>query len=121
MENEHDKESLSLISNTIMKALMKEFNVPEKDCFQVYHSHKKEEFIYDPNYLLSNDRNTSLLYIQITCGSGRTQQQKQSLYKELANRLHNEIDIPKENIFIVLVEAGLENWSFGDGLAQMIM
>lgn len=121
MENEHDKDSLSLVSNTIMEALMKEFNVPEKDCFQVYHSHKKEEFIYYPTYLLRNDRSNSLLYIQITCGPGRTQQQKQSLYKELANQLHNEINIPKENIFVVLVETDLENWSFGDGLAQMIM
>lgn len=121
MENEHDKESLSLMSNTILKALMKEFSIPEKDCFQVYHSHKKEEFIYDPTYLLRNDRSNSLLYIQITCGPGRTQQQKQSLYKELANQLHSQINIPKEDIFVVLVETSLENWSFGDGLAQMIM
>lgn len=44
MEDEYDKESLTSISQTIMKALIKEFQVPKKDYFQVFSSHKKEEF-----------------------------------------------------------------------------
>ncbi|KPN12675.1 tautomerase [Bacillus australimaris] len=120
MEGEYDKESLASISQTIMKALMKEFHVPKKDYFQVFSSHNQGEFYYDPNYLLRHERDQGLLYIQITCGSGRTQEQKRSLYKEIANRLYNQLHIPKENVFIMLVETGLENWSFGEGLAQMI-
>ena len=120
MKDEYDKESLASISQTIMKALMKEFHVPKKDYFQVFSSHNQEEFYYDPNYLLRHERDQGLLYIQITCGSGRTQEQKQSLYKEIADQLYNQLHIPKENVFIMLVETGLDNWSFGEGLAQMI-
>ncbi|AVM23023.1 tautomerase family protein [Bacillus pumilus] len=120
MENAYDKDSLASVSQTIMKALMKEFHVPEKDYFHVFSSHKKEEFYYDPHYLLRHERDHCLLYIQITCGSGRTQEQKQSLYKEIADQLYCKLNIRKENIFIMLIETGLENWSFGEGLAQMI-
>lgn len=120
MEDEYDKESLTSISQTIMKALMKEFQVPKKDYFQVFSSHKKEEFFYDPHYLVRHERDHRLLYIQITCGSGRTEVQKQSLYKEIADQLYNKLHISKENVFIMLIETGLENWSFGEGLAQMI-
>lgn len=120
MEDEYDKESLTSISQTIMKALIKEFQVPKKDYFQVFSSHKKEEFFYDPDYLLHHERDHRLLYIQITCGSGRTEGQKQSLYKEIADQLYNKLHISKENVFIILIETGLENWSFGEGLAQMI-
>lgn len=120
MEDEYDKESLTSISQTIMKALIKEFQVPKKDYFQVFSSHKKEEFFYDPHYLVRHERDHRLLYIQITCGSGRTEGHKQSLYKEIADQLYNKLHISKENVFIMLIETGLENWSFGEGLAQMI-
>lgn len=120
MEDEYDKESLTSISQTSMKALIKEFQVPKKDYFQVFSSHKKEEFFYDPHYLVRHERDHRLLYIQITCGSGRTEGQKQSLYKEIADQLYNKLHISKENVFIMLIETGLENWSFGEGLAQMI-
>ncbi|ANT55878.1 tautomerase family protein [Bacillus altitudinis] len=120
MEDEYDKESLTSISQTIMKALIKEFQVPKKDYFQVFSSHKKEEFFFDPHYLVRHERDHRLLYIQITCGSGRTEGQKQSLYKEIADQLYNKLHISKENVFIMLIETGLENWSFGEGLAQMI-
>lgn len=120
MEDEYDKESLTSISQTIMKALIKEFQVPKKDYFQVFSSHKKEEFFFDPHYLVRHERDHCLLYIQITCGSGRTEGQKQSLYKEIADQLYNKLHISKENVFIMLIETGLENWSFGEGLAQMI-
>ncbi|AYJ91265.1 tautomerase family protein [Bacillus safensis] len=120
MENAYDTESLASVSQTIMKALMKEFQVPKKDYFQVFSSHKKEEFFYNPHYLLRHERDHRLLYIQITCGPGRTDGQKKSLYKEIADQLYCQLHISKENVFIMLYETGLENWSFGEGLAQMI-
>ncbi|MCY7671938.1 tautomerase family protein [Bacillus altitudinis] len=81
---------------------------------------RKKNFFFDPHYLVRHERDHRLLYIQITCGSGRTEGQKQSLYKEIADQLYNKLHISKENVFIMLIETGLENWSFGEGLAQMI-
>jgi phenylpyruvate tautomerase PptA (4-oxalocrotonate tautomerase family) len=49
---------------------------------------------------------------------GRDVDLKESLYKNIADRLHNELDIRREDVLINLVEFKKENWSFGNGLAQ---
>ncbi|WP_141431055.1 tautomerase family protein [Bacillus sp. 03113] len=120
-EEQYNEKKLHLISKNILDALIEEFDVPKKDYFQVFHSHKKEEFYFDKNYLLDKNRTEQLLYIQITCGSGRTREQKQSLYKKLNDKLFLNCKVAKENIFIVLLETELEDWSFGQGYAQMIL
>ncbi|MCM3676578.1 tautomerase family protein [Peribacillus frigoritolerans] len=120
LENEYNHKDLQLISRNVMAALIEEFHVPKKDYFQIFQSHKVDEFYFDPNYLLSSKRTNQLLYILITCGPGRSKQQKELLYKSIANKLHNNCNVVKENVFIILSETNLENWSFGDGIAQMI-
>ncbi len=47
-ENHYDTKQLSIISETIMKALVQHFNVPEDDYFQVFHAHKASEFFLQP-------------------------------------------------------------------------
>jgi hypothetical protein len=43
---------------------------------------------------------------------------KKAFYKTLAERLHSELDVRMEDVFINLVEVKKENWSFGNGIAQ---
>ena len=38
--------------------------------------------------------------------------------KLLAERLHPELTIRMEDVFVSLVEVKKENWSFGNGIAQ---
>ncbi|AJS58147.1 tautomerase family protein [Paenibacillus sp. IHBB 10380] len=119
LENKYDTQQLPIISDVIMSALIEYFNVPEDDFFQVFHAHKASEFYYSKNYL--NIRRTDgLLYIQITLKSGRSTEQKQSFYRELAERLSNTLTIRKEDVFVVLVDTEFEDWTFGNGVAQMI-
>lgn len=81
-EEKYNKKQLPLISKNILNSLIEEFNVPPKDYFQVFDSHKKEEIFYDKNYLISKNRTDGVLYIQITCGAGRTKEQKKSVIYE---------------------------------------
>ncbi|HEY2494041.1 MAG TPA: tautomerase family protein [Paenibacillus sp.] len=119
LENKYDTQQLPVISDVIMCALIEYFTVPEDDFFQVFHAHKAGEFYYSKNYL--NIRRTDgLLYIQITLKSGRSTEQKQSFYRELAGRLSNTLTIRKEDVFVVLVDTEFEDWTFGNGVAQMI-
>jgi phenylpyruvate tautomerase PptA (4-oxalocrotonate tautomerase family) len=43
---------------------------------------------------------------------------KKAFYKMVSERLHQELGLSKEDIFINLVEVKKENWSFGNGVAQ---
>lgn len=45
---------------------------------------------------------------------------KKALYKNIADKLSTNCEISKENVFIMLIETELEDWSFGQGIAQMI-
>lgn len=45
MEDEYDKESLTSISQTIMKALIKEFQVPKKTTFRYSVHIRKKNFL----------------------------------------------------------------------------
>lgn len=93
--------------------------MPEDDCFQVFHAHKREEFVYSHNYL-NIERSDGLLFIQITCKSGRTTEQKTRLYETLAATLSQAVPMRKEDVFVVLVESEFADWSFGNGAAQML-
>ncbi|CAN7295092.1 tautomerase family protein [Paenibacillus sp. LjRoot153] len=118
-EHQYDLNKLGQISRMIGRALVEYFNVPEDDVFQVFHSHKEGEFYYSPSYL-GVERSDGLLYIQITLKSGRTTTQKRDLYKALAEQLSNELPMRKEDVFVVLVDTEFEDWSFGNGEAQML-
>jgi 4-oxalocrotonate tautomerase len=52
---------------------------------------------------------------------GRTVQAKQAFYREIAEQLHAQLGIRKEDVFINLVETARENWSFGNGIAQYVV
>jgi phenylpyruvate tautomerase PptA (4-oxalocrotonate tautomerase family) len=43
---------------------------------------------------------------------------KKAFYKMVSERLHQELGLSKEDIFINLVEVKKENWSFGNGVSQ---
>ncbi len=56
--------------------------------------------------------------IQITLNEGRALELKKLFYKTVAERLHGELGVRLQDVFINLVEVKKENWSFGDGIAQ---
>lgn len=119
LENQYETQQLHLISKVIMNTLIQHFNVPEDDYFQVFHAHKESEFYYSKDYL-SIERSNGLLYIQITLKSGRSTEQKTSFYSSLAEQLSDTVTIRKEDVFVVLVDTEFEDWTFGNGIAQMI-
>ncbi|MDC2865811.1 tautomerase family protein [Bacillus sp. BP-3] len=117
-----NKEELKKISNSIHHSLIEHFNIPENDYFQMFLSYPSNQFFYDPYYLLEGEkkRTDKMIHVSITCGSGRTINQKRDLYQSIAEAFYNRLNIPTTNIFITLNETSAENWSFGQGKVQMV-
>jgi phenylpyruvate tautomerase PptA (4-oxalocrotonate tautomerase family) len=105
------------ISDIVHRAMVETVNVPPLDRFQLITEHSKNDFVYDPNYL-NISRTDDLVIIQITLNTGRTTELKKALYRRIADLLHQEAGLRKEDVFINLVEVAKENWSFGNGEAQ---
>ena len=91
--------------------------VPKDDRFQVISEHDGESFLFDSDYI-GIHRTDDLVIIQITWNEGRNIDQKQALYKAIADGLHAAVGLRREDVFIGLIEVKNENWSFGNGVAQ---
>jgi phenylpyruvate tautomerase PptA (4-oxalocrotonate tautomerase family) len=111
--------NLKNISNSIHQALVEEFKIPELDKFQIINELGNGNLIFPPEYLgIPHTKN--MIYIHITAKSGRTVEMKKKLFAKIASSISDKEDILSDDIFIVLSENSVENWSFGRGEAQLV-
>jgi 4-oxalocrotonate tautomerase len=110
---------LAAIRDGIYAAMRETFDVPENDRFMLVTQHDAEEFDYSPRYL-GIARSNDLVVIQITANNTRTVEQKQALYRRIAERLADNPGVRPEDVFISLVGVLPEDWSFGNGRAQYV-
>ncbi|KVH45746.1 tautomerase family protein [Burkholderia diffusa] len=104
----------------VHRALMHTFNVPEDDIFMVVTEHSAENFVFGRHYL-DIERSDDLVMIQITANNTRTLEQKQALYRTIAENLARQPGVRPQDVFISLVEVLKEDWSFGNGIAQYVV
>ena len=105
------------MGDIVYNAMTQTINVPPDDKFQIITEHAPEELNFPKGYL-GIDYSKDLIFIQITLNAGRTVDMKKALYKSIADDLHTQLKIRREDVFIQLVEVAKENWSFGNGIAQ---
>ncbi len=105
------------IGEIVYNAMRETINVPADDKFQIIAEHPLEEMNFPQSYL-GIEYSTGIVIIQITLNGGRTVDMKKAFYKRIADDLHAQLKIRREDVFINLVEVAKENWSFGNGLAQ---
>jgi 4-oxalocrotonate tautomerase len=107
------------IGEIIYKAMTEVINVPIDDKFQVITEHPAEELNYPESYM-ANHYSRDIILIQITLSAGRTVEQKKAFYKRIADDLHAQLSVRRDDVWINLVEVTRENWSFGGGIAQYV-
>jgi 4-oxalocrotonate tautomerase len=108
------------IGEVVYHSMADTINVPPHDNFQIITEHDENGLIYDAEYL-NIARSGGIVLIQITLSEGRTDDAKKSLFKAIAERLHNEVGMRMEDVFINLIEVKKGNWSFGNGIAQYML
>ncbi|QNK61010.1 tautomerase family protein [Pedobacter sp. PAMC26386] len=107
------------ISLSVHHSLMENFGIPENDYFQVIHAMDLEHLIFPERYL-DIPHTADLIYIHITCGTGRTMEMKKELYASIAQKINERTKISTNDVIIILNEISWENWSFGEGIAQRV-
>ncbi|AJC81064.1 4-oxalocrotonate tautomerase protein [Rhizobium etli bv. phaseoli str. IE4803] len=112
------RDYLAALADNIQRALIETFDVPENDRFQAIHQHDEHELIFDRNYL-AGPRSDDFVYISITIGRPRTVEMKATLYRRLVDLLGQSQGLRPEDVMIVISTSAPEDWSFGDGIAQM--
>jgi 4-oxalocrotonate tautomerase len=111
-------ETQHAIANAVQDALVGAIGVPPQDRFQVVETFPDGVF-YDPTFL-GISRDDGIVMVEIHLSIGRTVEQKQALYKQIADNLA-KTGVRPENVFIHLMETTPANWSFGNGIAQYVL
>ena len=115
-QNTHPSDVMA-VSAAIHRALVATFNVPEPDRFQAIHSHSPHELVCTSGFL-GVSHSDNVVFVQISCSSGRSLDTKKALYAKIAADIALASSFKAEDVIINLLETSRENWSFGLGIAQ---
>lgn len=111
-------EYIQAIADGVHAALCTTWGIPENDRFQTISEFKKEHFHFDKT-IWDVKRSDDVVLIYITSIS-RTAEMKKNFYKEVVRVLAINPKVRKEDVFVTIVNNDKENWSFGNGLAQLM-
>lgn len=103
----------------IHEALVKSWNIPIRDKYQIVNQHNDDDLILLDTGL-GIQRSKKSIILSIT-SIKRTEKQKQEFYQELANSINQDLlDLSSKDLVINITDNSQEDWSFGYGEAQFI-
>jgi 4-oxalocrotonate tautomerase len=108
------------VADAVYEAMRETIGIPEGDKFIIVTAHPEEELHIDPSFM-GMKRTKRFILTQIFLSQGRTVEQKQALYKRVAERLHSAVGVSTEDVMTVLTENTYRDWSFGKGEAQFVL
>ncbi len=109
---------LKTLLDTAHDAMVEAFDVPERDRYQIVHTHKAHEMVIQDTGL-GFERSKDIVLISVTSKT-RTQEKKQRLYQLLAERLEANCGLAPTDLMVSIVETDAADWSFGLGEAQFL-
>ena len=111
-------EQLAVLADTVYQVERDVFSAPEDDRYIIITEHKPGRMFLGSTGL-GYQRSSEAIVIQIT-EQNRDRDQKEALYRTLAEQLHTAIGLRPEDLIVSIVASTLEDWSFGLGRAQFI-
>jgi phenylpyruvate tautomerase PptA (4-oxalocrotonate tautomerase family) len=111
-------EQLRKLADTIQDVMLDVFAAPPRDRYQIITEHPKGHIIAEDTGL-GFERTGGVVIIQIF-QQGRSTEQKQAAYAELAKRLEAECGVRSEDLIVSVMANRHVDWSFGLGRAQFL-
>jgi phenylpyruvate tautomerase PptA (4-oxalocrotonate tautomerase family) len=111
-------EELRQIANTVQDVMLDVFAAPPRDRYQIITEHPVGHIIAEDTGL-GYERTDGVTVIQIF-QQGRSAEQKQAAYRELADRLAAHCGIKPTDLIVSVTANERADWSFGLGRAQFL-
>jgi hypothetical protein len=112
------EKQIGMILDVTHEVLVKSFNVPERDRYQIVREHAPSRMIVEDTGL-GIERTPNMLVLQVTTRP-RSRVMKQAFYKSLVERLEAACGISPSDVLVTFVTNTDEDWSFGFGRAQFL-
>ncbi|MGG2461355.1 tautomerase family protein [Streptomyces sp. RGM 3693] len=113
-----DGARLDALSRAVHDALIETIGIPPEDRFQVLVGHDGVNSTLRYGNYLGVQRDDDIVYVAITLRAGRTPEQKQALYRRIAELAREYAGTEPRNVFVLLTENDSIDWSLGNGVAQ---
>ena len=111
-------ESIDHLQKAIHACFVRAWGIPENGGFYVINEYKKSRMRINRNMWGIQRSDKPPLLLQIT-SSPRSKDLKIELFRVLAEELEKQ-GIRKEDLFISISPTQREDWSFGNGVAQLL-
>lgn len=108
---------IAALRSAVHEALVTTANVPQDDLFHIIHRLEPSSFITDPAFP-GMARSPDAVVIEITFRMGRTEVEKQELYRKIVRLAQTNNAMRPDDIMVVLTENTSLDWSFGRGVAH---
>jgi phenylpyruvate tautomerase PptA (4-oxalocrotonate tautomerase family) len=118
VEGRRTREELRRLADTVQDVMLEVFAAPPRDRYQVITEHRPGQLICEDTGL-GLERTDDLVVLQVF-QQGRSEQQKRTLYAELAARLDKAAALAPSDLIVSVVANTREDWSFGLGRAQFL-
>ena len=112
------EESIDHLQKTIHACFVRAWGIPENGGFYVINEYKKSRIRISRTMWGIHRSEQPPLLLQIT-SSPRSKELKLELFRILAEELERQ-GIRKEDLFISISPTQREDWSFGNGVAQLL-
>ena len=109
---------LRRIADTVQDVMLEVFAAPPRDRYQIITEHPVGQIIAEDTGL-GLERTDGVTVIQIF-QQGRTSEQKQAAYAQLARRLGEDCSVRPEDLIVSITANERADWSFGLGRAQFL-
>ena len=117
IEGRSDAELKALL-DAAHRAMLRAFEVPERDRYQIVTEHKPSRLIVEDTGL-DIPRTQNVVFLQVT-SRPRGRAPKEAFYRLLVEELEKSCGIAPSDVVVSFVENTDEDWSFGHGRAQFL-
>lgn len=105
---------IQAIADSLDRALVDAFEVPENDRFVAIDQHRDGELIFDRTYR-GGPRSDDFILFHITTGRTRSADTEARFYRRLVDNLAAAPGVRPEDVMIVIANSTFDDWSFGSG------
>ena len=112
------EKQIKMILDVTHDVLVKSFNVPERDRYQIVREHPASRMVIEDTGL-GFERTPKMLVLQVT-SRPRSRAMKQAFYSSLVEKLDAACGIAPTDVLVTFVTNTDEDWSFGLGRAQFL-
>ncbi|MVA12223.1 tautomerase family protein [Agrobacterium vitis] len=111
-------EATNLLLDTAHNAMVRSFNVPARDRYQILNEHDVSHFRAEDTGL-GIPRTEDFLLVEVV-SRPRAQAEKLAFYDNLCRDLHEKCGMAASDVMISFVSNTDDDWSFGFGRAQFV-